>query len=105
MSIKDKLRSDSYALGVIMGLVIPLLIFGILFGGLALIIHSRPDVLLRSPHLYKTLVPKFILLSILPSLFLLRYYLINLKFDKTGRGIVISTFIMGVAFIVTQFAL
>lgn len=101
----DKLRKDSYALGVIMGVVVPAMLFGILFGILMILIHYKPDLLLNSPNLMKTLVPKIILISLIPSLFILRYYLLNLKYDKTGRGIVISTFVLGIVFVITQFAL
>lgn len=105
MNLKDRLRSDSYALGVISGIVLPAIIFGILFGGFSILVHARPDMLLRSPNLYKTLIPKFILIALVPSLFLLRYYLLKLKYDKTGRGIVISTFLLGIVFVIVQFSL
>lgn len=101
----DKFRKDSYALGVIMGIVIPAILFGVLFGVLEILIHAKPDMLLNNPNLMKTLIPKFILISLIPSLFILRYYLLNLKYDKTGRGIVISTFVLGLVFVIVQFAL
>ena len=68
------------------------------------VIGPRP-LLVEYPHLMKTLIPKFILISLIPSLFILRYYLLNLKYDKTGRGIVISTFVLGLVFVIVQFAL
>ncbi|MCQ2283394.1 MAG: hypothetical protein MJZ57_00675 [Bacteroidales bacterium] len=101
----DKLRKDSYAMGVILGIVVPAVIFGILFGILKLLIHFNPEMMLNNPNLMKTLIPKFILVSLIPSLFILRYYLLNLKYDKTGRGIVISTFVLGLVFVIVQFAL
>lgn len=101
----DKFRKDSYTMGVILGLIIPVIVFGILYGILLLLIHFKPDMLFNSPNLMKTLIPKFILISIIPSIFILRYYLLNLKYDKTGRGILISTFILGIVFVVAQFAL
>lgn len=105
MKLKDKLRSDSYALGICSGLLIPIVLFGILFGILLILVNQRPDMLLRVPNLYKNLVPKMILLSILPSVFLMRYYLLKLKFDKTGRGILISAFLLGIVFLIVQFTL
>ncbi len=101
----DKLRKDSYVLGILMGLLVPVVLFGILFGVLVILIHSYPDMLVNNPNLYKTLIPKFILISIIPSLFILRHYLLNLKFDKTGRGILISTFILALVFVIVQFTL
>jgi hypothetical protein len=36
------------------------------------------------------------ILSLVINLLVMRYYLINLKADKTGRGILLVTFIIGV---------
>lgn len=88
-----------------MGILVPAVLFGILFGVLSILVHSYPDMLVNNPKLYKTIIPKLILISLIPSLFILRHYLLNLKYDKTGRGIVVSTFICGVVFVITQFAL
>lgn len=92
-------------MGIVMGIVIPAILFGILFGALSLMVHANPDMLVNKPNLYKTIVPKFILISIIPSLFLLRHYLLKLKYDKTGRGLVISTFVLGLVFVIVQFSL
>lgn len=99
------LRKDTYAMGVILGLLIPAVLFGILFAGLAILVKANPDMLVNNPSLYKTIVPKLILISIIPSLFLLRHYLLKLKYDKTGRGLVISTFVLGLVFVIVQFSL
>lgn len=92
-------------MGVVMGIVVPAILFGILFGGLALLVHANPDMLSNKPNLFKSVVPKLILISMIPSLFLLRHYLLNLKYDKTGRGLVISTFVLGLVFVIVQFSL
>lgn len=105
MNLKDKLRSDSFSLGVILGLAVPVVLFAILIGVLLVLVHTNPDMLIRNPKLYKTLIPKFILIAMLPSIFMMRHYLLNLKYDKTGRGILVATLILGVAFVITQFAL
>lgn len=101
----DFLKKDTYTMGIVMGILIPVILFGILFGVLLLMVHANPDMLINKPNLYKTIVPKFILISIIPSLFLLRYYLLKLKYDKTGRGLVISTFVLGLVFVIVQFSL
>lgn len=105
MNLKDKLRSDSFPLGLFLGLAVPVVLFAILFGVLLVMAHTSPDMLIRNPNLYKSLVPKFILIAILPSVFMMRHYLLNLKYDKTGRGILVATLILGVAFVIAQFAL
>ncbi len=92
-------------MGIVMGIIIPALLFGILFGILSILVHTNPNMLTNNPTLYKTIVPKLILISMIPSLFILRHYLLNLKYDKTGRGLIISTFLWGLVFVIVQFSL
>lgn len=101
----NKLRKDSYVIGILLGVLVPAICFGILYGILAILIHFKPDMLVNNPNLMKTILPKFVLIGIIPSVLLLRYYLLNLKYDKTGRGILIATFIIGILFAVLQFTL
>lgn len=101
----DKLRKDSFVLGTAMGVVIPAVLFGILMGILVLLVHFKPDMLFNNPNLYKILIPKILLVSMIPSVFILRYYLLKLKYDKTGRGLVAATFFLGIVFVVIQFTL
>ena len=102
MNLKDRLRKDSFGLGVILGLAVPIILFAIMFGVLLLLVHARPDMLMRSPGLYKNVVPKLILIAMLPSIFLMRHYLLNLKYDKTGRGILTATLAPMTAYILTK---
>lgn len=101
----DFLRKDTYTMGIVLGIVVPAIVFGILFGILAILVHSNPNMLINNPSLYKTIVPKLILISMIPSLFILRHYLLKLKYDKTGRGLIISTFLLGLVFVIVQFSL
>lgn len=101
----NKLRKDSYVIGILLGVIVPAACFGILYGILALLIHFKPDMLVNNPHLMRTILPKFVLIGIIPSVLLLRHYLLNLKYDKTGRGILISTFIIGIVFAILHFVL
>lgn len=105
MKLKDRLRSDSYAMGLILGFAIPIVLFAILFGGMLLLEHFNEFMLMRNPGLNHKMVPKLILVAILPSIFIMRHYLLNLKYDKTGRGILIATFVISIVFVITQFAL
>lgn len=101
----DKLRRDSFAVGIVLGIVLPLVLFGIIYGIYALICHANPQMLVRNPDLTKDLIPKFILLALIPNIFTLRYYLLKLKFDKTGRGILGVTFVWAIVFLAVQFLL
>ena len=101
----DKLRRDSYGIGIVLGVLVPAVLFGIIYGIFALILHSNPQMLVNNPNLVKVLIPKFILIALIPNLFILRYYLLKLKFDKTGRGILGATFAWAIVFLAAQFLL
>ena len=89
----EKLRRDNIWMGILLGILLPLLLFGILYG-----------ILLRTGNIKENItMQKILLLSILPNLFLLRYYLLKLKYDLTGRGILLATFLYGILFVVLEF--
>lgn len=94
--IGDRLRRDSMWMGLIMGLLLPAAIFGILEGILAIVTHFTGKIDIIDSQ-------KVLLLSIIPNLFLLRYYLLKLKYDLTGRGILGATFVLGIVFAVLEF--
>ncbi|MCQ2286475.1 MAG: hypothetical protein MJZ76_06345 [Bacteroidales bacterium] len=99
----EKLRRDSMWLGMVMGALVPVLLFGVLWGILALVFHfmGRPV-----SNVLEVVEPqKLILLSVIPNLFLLRYYLLKLKYDLTGRGILAMTFVVAIVFTIFEFAL
>lgn len=99
------LRKDSIGMGVVIGFVAPAVLFGILFAIFAVLVKANPDMLVNNPSLQRTIIPKLILISLIPSLLILRHYLLKLKYDKTGRGIIISTFVLGLVFVIVQFSL
>ncbi|MBR3559292.1 MAG: hypothetical protein IKN78_10510 [Bacteroidales bacterium] len=101
----EKLRRDSYAVGVVLGIVVTAVLFGILYGIYALVLHFNPQMLVNSPNLTKILIPKLILLAMIPNIFILRHYLLKLKYDKSGRGILIATFVWAIVFLAAQFLL
>lgn len=99
----EKLRRDSYVVGGALGILIPAVLFGILFGIFAIVLHFNPQMLVNKPNLIKVLTPDFILLAMIPNVLLLRYYLLKLKFDKTGRGIIGATLVWAIVFLAAQF--
>lgn len=94
----EKLRRDNIWMGIVMGFICP----GILFGVLYLIIFIIET---QTQNLPTIDFQKVLLLSIVPNLFLLRYYLLKLKYDLTGRGILIATFILAILFAIFEFTL
>ena len=93
----DKLRQDSFWMGLLLGALIPALIFGFL----ELIIYFLPHQI-KAADVFT--LQRLILISIIPNIILLRYYLLKLKYDLTGRGILAITFILGIVFVIIEFA-
>ncbi|MDR2970544.1 MAG: hypothetical protein LBU83_01250 [Bacteroidales bacterium] len=92
----DKLRQDSFWMGLLLGATIPTLIFGFM----QLIILFLPTQIIDAKVFT---LQRLILISIIPNVLLLRYYLLKLKYDLTGRGIMAVTFIFGLVFLIIEF--
>lgn len=87
------LKKDSFWLGIALGVIMP----GILYLILHFININVVNHLNNRPYLTESTVQ---ILSLVVNLLAMRYYLINLKADKTGRGILLITFIMGITFFI-----
>jgi RsiW-degrading membrane proteinase PrsW (M82 family) len=93
----DKLRQDSFWMGLILGSLFPALILGLL----ELILYFLPQEI-KMANVFT--MQRLILISIIPNVLLLRYYLLKLKYDLTGRGILAVTFIIGIIFVIIEFS-
>lgn len=92
----DRLRRDSIWMGLFLGVFLPAVLFGVMEGVIAIVEHvtGKSDIVE---------IQKIVLLSIVPNLFLLRYYLLKLKYDLTGKGILAATFVLALVFVVLEF--
>ncbi len=88
-----KLRSDSMIVGAILGIIVPLISFAILYG-IGMII----DEFTGKTNVLK--IETLALVSVFVNLATLRFYLLKLKYDRTGRGILIVTFVLAIAYFV-----
>ncbi len=88
----EKLRRDNMWLGLLIGFISPTVLFGILY---LLSHYFAPE---GKEYIVK--LPTIILVSIFPNLFTLRYYLVKLKFDRTGRGILLVTFAFAILYFI-----
>ena len=86
-------KRDSFLLGIILGIVLPAIVFGILY----FLSISFPNTETGRQVLRDSTL---MILGIVPNAILLRYYLVVLKADKTGRGILFVTFIFAIIFII-----
>jgi len=87
------LKKDHFIFGSFIGIFFPVIVLGIIFGINYLLI------ILGVAKFYMDLQTA-VLVSLGANMVLIRYYFVNLKFDKTGRGILLFTFIMILLFFV-----
>lgn len=85
------LKKDNIAFGALIGLVLPAIFFGLLTliaqfieTGTALARPFEPD--------------RMLLLALAINVIPLRLYFVTYKFDKTGRGVLLVTFLLMVAY-------
>ncbi|HNX06842.1 MAG TPA: hypothetical protein PKL96_04610 [Bacteroidales bacterium] len=92
------LKKDSLWFGVVLALVVSGATFGVLYllNNTVLVNPQNND---QSVFKLSTLY----ILSLVPNAILLRWYLVNLKADKTGRGILLVTFIFAVVFMIIYY--
>lgn len=95
----EKLRRDSLPMGLLIGFICPAIFFGILYAVITLVQHQTGTLQMDR------MVQKLILLSVVPNVLILRYYLVKLKYDLTGRGILLVTFAIAMLFAVLEFVL
>ena len=95
----EKLRRDSLPMGLFIGFLCPAVFFGILYAVITLVQHQTGALQMDR------MVQKLILLSVVPNVLILRYYLVKLKSDLTGRGILLVTFAIAMLFAVLEFVL
>lgn len=95
----DKLRKDSMPMGLFIGFICPAICFGLLYAIITLVQHQTGALNMDR------MIQKLILLSVIPNVLLLRYYLVKLKYDLTGRGILLVTFAIALLFAVLEVAM
>lgn len=85
------LKSDSFIVGLIIGIVLPLILYGILH----FINVNFTNWKTHNKFLSESTTQ---ILGIAVNALTLRYYLIKRKADKTGRGIMFVTFVLAILF-------
>ncbi len=84
-------KKDNWLLGIIIGILVPVIIFALLY--LIINVFNIPD------NKMAFLKPKNIpLTGIFFNMIPFRYYMVNLKYDKTGRGILLVSIIYAIIF-------
>lgn len=85
------LKKDHYVYGLVIGILTPLLLFGLIYGinHLLLRMGVARYILDLQTHIF---------VSVFGNLLPIRYYFVNLKYDKTGRGVLLITFVVVLIF-------
>lgn len=87
------LNKDKWTLGIIIGLVLPVLVYALVIA--VLIPYGQVDGIIYTPR------PKIpFLVAIVANVFPFRIFMVSKKKDRTGRGILLVTFIMVIAFFI-----
>ncbi len=80
------LKKDNYILGAILGIVLPVLLYGLLLLVDSLLLSLMGGSMVEDPRY-------FYLLSTLINLYPIRVYLVSFKFEKSGKGVLLVSFI------------
>jgi hypothetical protein len=85
------LKQDNFGLGVLIALIIPVPA-ALIFGGMLRLVQQNFHILgtMREANI--------LLLGAAVNLLVMRYYIIKLKAEKTGKGILLLTVIMILSF-------
>ena len=81
------LKTDHYIFGLGMGILIPLLLFGFILGMNYLLLWMDIAEMYLDTETH-------VLISLAGNLVPIRYYFVNLTYDKTGRGVLLITFVL-----------
>lgn len=92
MGLKKHLFRDHIAFGILIGLLTPLLMYGIfVLINIVSATETRPGGIFRFKTVY--------VLSVFANMLPFRYYMVNLKLDYTGRGIILVTLLLAFGYV------
>jgi hypothetical protein len=81
------LKKDKFILGIVIGLILPAAVFGLL----SLVAHFIPTGTTWARPFEADRLP---ILSLVINVIPIRRYFVTYKFEKTGRGVLLATFIL-----------
>ncbi|MBN3034421.1 MAG: hypothetical protein JW861_02480 [Bacteroidales bacterium] len=84
-------RNNSYVMGTCIGLLLPLLSLGLIYGIQTWLVRMGYIPVLLVFH-------KQVIISIFVNLIPIRYYFVVLRADRTGRALLAVTFVLALLF-------
>ncbi len=91
-------NKDSWVLGAIIGILLPAASFGIIYLILGISGIDNTNGMTSAGKYFKT--SNILLISIFTNMLPFRIYMVNKKYDKTGRGILGTTIIYAILFFI-----
>ena len=86
-------KKDTFFVGILIGIILPALFYLVMILiDMGIVQLFNTHMLAKQEYLY--------LLSIAINLFAIKYYFVNLQYDKTGRGILLVTFALAIIYFV-----
>ena len=84
---------NSMWFGILIGILMPLVVYALLYGVLYLYLHFTGTESFFDESKLQLIAPVI-------NLFIIRYYFVNKKYDDTGRGLLLVTFVYVIAYFV-----
>jgi len=95
--MKTFFKRDNLLFGLIIGATAPWVLFGLLF----FLNRWISDLLHHAQPIIQTSTLQ--LIAIVVNVFMIRQYLSKLKYDKTGRGVLLCTFVYILAYFINDY--
>jgi hypothetical protein len=89
------LKRDNVAFGVLIGLVLPILVYGLLWF-ISLLV--KVEGVWARPFQKENMMLLAVMLNLIP----MRIYMVRYKLDKTGRGLLLITFILVAVYFISR---
>ncbi|MFW6019649.1 MAG: hypothetical protein ACOCPM_03635 [Bacteroidales bacterium] len=86
------LKKDTFLLGIILGLIVPVIFYFIIY-----YVNGYFEDSMRKDFLKEHTI---MLVSIVLNVFVLRHFLVNKYREKTGRGVLMATFVYSLIFFI-----
>jgi hypothetical protein len=94
--MKNFFNKDNFIFGIAIGAIVPLIFFGIIYGIDYLLRQILDKDLLIS-------ISTMQLVAIVGNVLLMRNYLVKKKYDKTGRGLLLMSFVYILAYFINDY--
>ncbi|MFO8068208.1 MAG: hypothetical protein R6U11_11570 [Bacteroidales bacterium] len=90
------IKKNSSKLGILIGFGLPAIIYGL---GLLIGLIAGINIIYITPETSKIVNnSNLMLISVFANMLPFRYYMVNLKYEKTGKPILIATIVYAVVF-------